>query len=97
MKPPAALNAIEEVLRQLGVKVRRERGTFRGGRCTVEGRDVVVLNRLHPPEAQVLVLADALRELPTDEIYIRPNVRAALDDAWAQLERGVAEHVGEEL
>jgi hypothetical protein len=91
MKPPAVLAAFEEALRQLGVRVRRERGTFRGGRCTVEGREVVVLNRLHPPEAQVLVLAEALRDLPHEQLYLRPSVRAALDDACAQLERGVAD------
>lgn len=88
MKPPALVAAIEDALRQLDVRVRRERGAFRGGRCTVAGRDVVVLNRLHPPEAQALVLADALRDLPHDTLYLRPAVRSALDDAWDELDAG---------
>lgn len=88
MKPAAAVAAFEDALRALGVRVRRERGAFRGDRCTVAGREVVVLNRLHPPEAQALVLAGALRALPHETLYLRPAVRAALQDAWAQLDAG---------
>ena len=88
MKPPALVRALDDALRALGVRVRRERGGFRGGRCTVAGREVVVLNRLHPPEAHVLVLADALRGLPHEGLYLRPAVRSALADAWAELDAG---------
>lgn len=97
MKPPAVATALEEALRQLGVRVRRERGTFRGGLCAVEGESVVVLNRLHPPEAQVAVLAGALREHGgVDELYLRPAVRDALEDAWAQADAGQADRLGDD-
>ena len=88
MKPAALVRELEDALRQLGVRVRRERGSFRGGRCTVAGRETVVLNKLHPLDAHVLVLADALRGLGHEALYLRPAVRAALDDAWSQLDRG---------
>ncbi len=89
MKPPAVVAALEEALRQLGVRVRRERGTFRGGLCAVDGEPFVVLNKLHPPEAQATVLAVALREHGgVDGLYLRPAVRAALEDAWAQADAG---------
>jgi hypothetical protein len=83
MKTAALVQALEEAHRQLGVAVRRGRGPFRGGRCTVDGEEVVVLNRLHPPEAQLAVLAESLRTLPHEQLYLRPAVRAALEDAWA--------------
>ncbi len=89
MKPAAALRELEAALRTLDVRVRRERGTFRGGLCTVAGREVVVLNKLHPPEAQLVVLAESLRELPHEGLYLRPAVRAAVDDAWSELDAGV--------
>ena len=95
MKPASAVAAFEDALRQLDVRVRRERGAFRGGRCTVAGRDVVVLNRLHPPEAQALVLADALRELPHDTLYLRPAVRSALETAWDELAAGAGPDAAE--
>ena len=91
MTLPAAVPAFEDALKRLGVPVRRGRGAFRGGRCTVGGREVVVVNSLHPPEAQAVVLAGALRELPHEGLYLRPAVRAALDDAWAQMDRGPAD------
>ena len=87
MKPPAVVAAFEEVLGQLGVRVRRERGGFRGGLCVVEGAPTVVVNRLHPPEAQAAVLAAAVREHGgADGLYLRPAVRAALDEAWDSAE-----------
>ncbi|MEM1117401.1 MAG: hypothetical protein AAGJ11_12895 [Bacteroidota bacterium] len=97
MKPPAVAAALEEALRQLGVRVRRERGAFRGGLCAVGGDRVVMLNRLHPPEAQVAVLAAALREHGgVDALYLRPAVRAALDDAWAQADAGQDDRLGDD-
>ncbi|MEM1054448.1 MAG: hypothetical protein AAGI52_02900 [Bacteroidota bacterium] len=89
MKPASVIRELEDALRKLSVRVRRERGSFRGGLCTVAGREVVVLNKLHPPEAQLVVLAEALRTLPHDQLYLRPAVRVALADAWSQLDAGV--------
>ena len=90
MKPPAVIAALEDALTRLDVRVRRARGAFRSGLCTVEGAEVVVLNRQHPPEAQVFALAAALRQLGrVDELYLRPAVRAALEDAWDQADAGV--------
>lgn len=84
MKPAAVAAELEEALGRLGVRVRRERGAFRSGLCSVGGADVVVLNRAHPPEAQLAALAAALRSLPgADGLYLRPAARAALDDAPA--------------
>ncbi len=90
MKPTTLVAAFEDVLGQLGVRVRRERGTFRGGLCLVAGEPAVVLNRVHPPEAQASVLADAIREQGgADALYLRPAVRAALEDAWARADAGL--------
>ena len=90
MKPATLVSALEDALGQLGVRVRRERGTFRGGLCTVAGEPAVVLNRVHPPEAQASVLAQAIRERGgADALYLRPAVRAALEDAWARADAGL--------
>lgn len=83
MKAPALVKALEEAHQQLGVPVRRERGMFRGGRCTVDGVDVMVLNKMHPAEAQMAILAESLQTMPHEQLYFRPSVRTALEDAWA--------------
>ena len=87
MKTAAVVKELEAVVARLGVRVRRERGAFRGGRCRIGGEDVVVLNRGLPPERHLAVLAQCLRTLPIDGVYLRPAVRTALEDAWARLDR----------
>lgn len=92
MKPDSVVSALEDALRTEGVRVRRGRGAFRGGLATVGGQRVIVLNRMHPPEAQLAVLAEALHETGLAEaMYLRPAVRAALEDALAQLDAGLSD------
>jgi hypothetical protein len=82
MKVEHIAQELEQAVRQFGLEVRREQGNFRGGRCTVNGEDLVMLNKRHPPEMHVAVLADVLRDLPTETIFLRPAVRDAMEDAW---------------
>lgn len=82
MKVEHVVEELKQVAQQLGFQVRTERGTFRGGRCTVSGDDVIVLNRLHIPELQVTVLAESLRATALDDVYMKPAVRRALEEAW---------------
>jgi hypothetical protein len=84
MKVQHIVQALEEAARQLGVRVRRERGGFRGGRCKVGEEEVIVLNKSHPPEAHLAILAESLRDLPVDTIFVRPAVRKALEDVWSR-------------
>jgi hypothetical protein len=84
MKTDRIVNELETAARQLGVRVRRERGNFRGGYCIRNGERILMLNRQHPPEIHVAVLASALRELPVDSVYLTPAVRQALENAWEQ-------------
>lgn len=74
---------LQDVARRLGLQVRIEKGSFRGGRCTIGGEELIVLNRLHPPEVHFAVLADCFRDLPLDSIFITPAVRHAVEQVWA--------------
>ncbi len=87
MKTEHIVSALEEAFSQLGLDVRREKGHFRGGRCTVNGEDVIILNRNHPSEAQLAVLAESLRGLPVDTIFMRPAVREAVERLWLSVGR----------
>jgi hypothetical protein len=77
---------LEQAAGQLGYEVRTEKGNFRGGHCTVDGEQIIMLNKRHLPETQLAVLADALRELPIDTVYLKPAVRQALEDTWDELD-----------
>jgi hypothetical protein len=85
------VDELEEAARKFGIEPRWEKGNFRGGRCTVGGRELVMLNKRHPPEVHLAVLADSLRDQPIDTIFLRPAVREALTDAWTRSETVVAD------
>jgi len=86
MKTSTVLEELEQAAEQLGYVVRREKGNFRGGVCTIDGEAIIMLNKRHIPDVQLVVLADSLRDAPIDTIYLKPAVRDALEDAWDQLD-----------
>lgn len=84
MKTPQIVKELEEAAEQLGVRVRREKGNFRGGFCMRNEEEFLMLNRVHPPEVHLAILAEAMRSMDVDSIYMKPLVRQALEDAWAR-------------
>ncbi len=84
MKTPQIVKELEEAVEQLGIRVRREKGNFRGGMCVRNEEEFLMLNRVHPPEVHLAILAEAMRGLDVDSVYMKPLVRQALEDAWAR-------------
>ena len=92
MDTAAIIDELEGVARRLGVEVRAEPGNFRGGRCVVEGEEIIMLNENDLPETQLVVLAEALREAPLDTLYLKPAVRRTLEEVWAETASAEASH-----
>lgn len=84
MNTTTILEELEDVAHRLGFEVRTEKGNFRGGRCVVGNEEIIMLNKHHLPETQLVVLAEALKEAPLETIYLKPAVRRALEEAWAE-------------
>ena len=84
MKTEEIVNELKRAAGELGFEVRTEKGNFRGGRCKVGDEEIIMLNKRHLAEAQLIVLAECLRELPVDGIFLKPAVRSALEDAWTR-------------
>ncbi len=82
MKAEQIVRELEDVARQLGVDVRLERGSFRGGLCLIDDEKVIVLNKRQPAESRLAILAESLRTLPVDSVFMRPAVRQALESSW---------------
>lgn len=83
MDTTTIIEELEDAAERLGLEVRTENGNFRGGRCSVDGEELLMINKRHQPETQLVVIAEALREAPLDTIYLKPAVRQALEDTWA--------------
>ena len=84
MKTLQIVRELEEAVEQLGTRVRREKGNFRGGICVRNEEEFLMLNRVHPPEIHLAILAEAMRGMDVDQVYLKPLVRQALEDAWAR-------------
>lgn len=84
MKTVQIVKELESAAEQLGLRVRREKGNFRGGFCVRDDEEFLMLNRVHPPEVHLAVLADTLKSMKIDSVYLRPAVRQALEDAWVR-------------
>ncbi len=86
MKPEKFFLELEEITEQLGYKVRKERGSFRGGFCVVSGTRLVMINKNHPPDVQAGFLARFLKDQQLDDIFMKPATRRELENKWAEFE-----------
>lgn len=85
MKAEKLILELENLCEQSGYHIRKERGTFRGDSCVIEGDKLIVVNKNRPVEAQVGILAKVLKNLNTEEIYIKPAVRKELVEIWDRM------------
>lgn len=82
MKAKELLDALYEAARAKGVSVRKEtlpRGASAGGLCVLRGTPTVFVDAGASVDAQIEVIARALRAMAWDEIPLDPAVRAVID------------------
>jgi len=82
VKPEQLMRELEDELRKMGIRVRREKGNFKGGWCVVNDEECLMINRRQTAEIQFAILAEAIRSLPLDSVYIKPKLRSALEEQW---------------
>lgn len=87
MKIEKLLMELESLCEKSGYTIRKERGSFRGDQCVIEGEKLIVINKNKPPESQAGILANVLRSIDADEIFIKPAVRKNLEELWDRLDR----------
>lgn len=86
MKPEKQLLELEQILEQAGYTLRKERGSFRGDECIIEGQKMVVVNKNKPIESQLGTMGRVLGEIDLTGVYIKPAVRKKLENLWDQLQ-----------
>lgn len=85
MKPDKLLLELEQLLEQTGYKLRKERGSFKGADCIIEGDKIVMVNKNKPAESQLGTIARVLGQINLDGVYIKPLIRKELVRLWDQL------------
>lgn len=73
-------DALCEALQKLGTRVRVEDGRFQGGYCLVEGEPYFFLNKRHTIDRQIELLANHLKTMNYEQIYVTPQLRKFLED-----------------
>ncbi|GAB5410510.1 MAG: hypothetical protein BalsKO_28750 [Balneolaceae bacterium] len=86
MKPEKLLLELEQLLEQCGYRLRKERGSFRGADCIIEGDKLVLINKNKPAESQLGTIARVLGQIELDGTYIKPLVRKELERLWDRLD-----------
>lgn len=87
MKPDKLLLEFEKLVEQSGYTIRKERGSFKGDHCIVEGDKLVMINKNRPIQIRIGILARVLQQLELQDIYIKPAVRKHLEQLWERFER----------
>lgn len=85
MDDQTILEQLEGVAEGLEIKVRyetlrRESRYNPGGLCRVRGRPVIIVNRKAPLQDKVRVLAAAVQRFDLSGVYLRPGLRAFLEE-----------------
>jgi len=78
-KDTAVLRAMENIAKESGYSVRWDKGLFRGGSCTLEGNKLIVLNRHHPTEVHLGILARTLKDVPLHGISMGAQMRKRVE------------------
>jgi len=76
---------LEELARQLNLNIRYEKGDFEGGYCILKDQKVLVVNKRLLDSRKAVALALALSEFGIDLVFIKPNLRAFIEDEVAKL------------
>ena len=79
MKDEEILPKLEEILGQLGVELRYEKGDFEGGICRVGEKQFLLVNKRLMLSQKVNLLARELAGLDLSNIYIVPAIRDLLN------------------
>ncbi|HEX9007427.1 MAG TPA: hypothetical protein VF889_09040 [Bacteroidota bacterium] len=87
MKHEELIEELHALAAQLGVTIRYERGDFEGGYCILRDQRILLINRRLVPSRKAALLAVAIQQIGLDNVYLKPVVRAYIDDEVAKAAR----------
>jgi hypothetical protein len=87
MKHEEIIQELQDLAVQLNVTIRYERGDFEGGYCILKDKKILLVNRRLMPMRKASVLAVALQEIGLDNVFLKPVLRAYIEDEVAKAAR----------
>jgi hypothetical protein len=90
MKHEELVLELQDVARQLGITVRFDQGNFEGGYCILKAQKLLLINRRLLPVRKASVLAAALREIGLENVFLKPAIRAYIEDEAARMRKATS-------
>lgn len=90
MKQEELVQDLQDVARQIGITIRFEQGNFEGGYCILKEQKLLLINRRLLPVRKASVLAAALREIGLENVFLKPALRAYIEDEAARTRKAQA-------
>jgi hypothetical protein len=87
MKHEELIEELHGVAQQLGVAIRYEKGDFDGGYCILKEQKLLLVNRRLQPSRKAAVIAVAMQEIGLANVYLKPALRAFIEDESAKAAR----------
>lgn len=79
------VSELEGLARQLNLTIRYEKGDFEGGYCILKDQKVLVINKRLLESRKASALAVALSDFGVETTFIKPNIRAFIEDEVAKV------------
>ena len=91
MRYEELIEELHQVASQLGVTVRYEKGDFDGGYCIMKDQKLLLVNKRLTANKRASVLALGMHEIGLDHVYLKPALRAYVEDETARALRAAKE------
>ena len=75
---------MQDVAQKSGYTIRWDKGPFHSGSCTHAGDKLIVLNRHHPIEVHLGVMARTLKDVSFESISMRKEMRTRIEEIVLQ-------------
>lgn len=73
------LASLENIVSQLGIELRYEKGEFKGGVCRIGDKRMLIVNRALEPQQKISVITKELSQIDLSEVFIVPAIRKLIE------------------
>ncbi len=82
-KKDSLINELTEIMNNLGLTVRTEKGIFKGGFCLLREQKLFLLNKNLEQDKKINILVKIIASIGVEGIYLKPSIREMVDNESA--------------
>lgn len=78
-KKDELISELIQIINELGLTVRTEKGIFKGGFCLLREQKLFLLNKNLEQDKKIGILSKQISSMDIEGIYIKPNIRELIE------------------